>query len=147
MNLDLKEVRGQDNVLWKLKEDFDIIVDLSSFDIISKESGAEMWIMAEYNGGSTGRKIFPKPNEKEIKITHLPFGKKINIYFECVSDGYIDFSPFYMYFYNESTGRNENEYYEITTYSGSKPVQSVKKLITSGHNSTMPMTVRLFTRR
>ena len=148
MNIDLKEVRGQGNVLWKeeikeeIKEEtFDIIVDLSSFDI-RDVSGVTVTIFANYESTSYGRAIFPKPKEKETRISGLPCGKEINIYFERRGGGYGQVG-LYMNFYNESTGTEQEKFILMNGKSTGSKVTSEKTLITNGHNSTMPMTIKL----
>ena len=148
MNIDFKEVRGQGNVLWKeeikeeIKEEtFDIIVDLSSFDI-RNVSGVTVTIYANYENMSYGRAIFPKPKEKEIRISGLPCGKEINIYFERRGGGYaeVGFSVFY---HNESTGNWQEEFILMRGNSSGSKITSEKILITNGHKSSMPTTIKL----
>lgn len=141
MNLDLKEVRGQGNVLWNEIETFDIIVDLSSF-YYNKGDVEEFSICAEYYSGLKSHVIIPKPVEKKIKLSDIPCGEKVKIYFLMKTNNFSTI-PFYMNFYNEITGKNQSEYYELMGYPTPEPIKYVEMLITNGHKSSTPMGIKL----
>ena len=141
-DIDIKEVRGQENVLWKNLETFDIIVNLSRFYYDENKMVDEFFICAEYNGGEKRQLIIPLPVEKKIKLTDIPCGERVYIYFLMKTHSFPRIN-FFMNFYYDGNGKEESEQYELMGYPEADIIKSSKKLITNAHKTNIPMEIKL----
>lgn len=141
MNLDLKEVRGQGNVLWKELETFDIIVDFSNLYIRDKRDIEEFFVHAKYNGGTKSAQIMLGSNYKQIKLPDIPCGQSIYVYFSIKTNAE-RIIELRMYYYDERERKNKEIFYRMGC-SSYRLKESYETAITYGHNSNVPITIKI----